>query len=252
MTLALWDRSGGSLAADCGSQVQWDVGWLVFGYRPGSLWGKSLEVYKAGRWDHFFPFLSFKVGNGERVRFWSDVWCGDRPLKVVYPWLFLIAGDRDALVADLMSFRNGVLHWELTFSQNVQDWEMDSMNSFMDLICSANVVGNGVDTLCWQRKSKGGFTVKSFYQSLRPSPPWMFPWKGVWKPKVPPRVAFFLWATVLGKILTAENLRKRHIIIVSCCCLCKSAGESIGHLFIIVQWQKNYGMQCSVSLGFCG
>ena len=60
----------------------------------------------------------------------------------------------------------------------------------------------------------------------------MFPWKGVWKPKVPPRVAFFLWVTVLGKILTAENLRKRHIIIVSWCCMCKSNGESIDHPFI--------------------
>jgi hypothetical protein len=102
----------------------------------------------------------------------------------------------------------------------------------MDLIYSATVEGNGVDTLCWQRKSKGGFTMKSFYQSLSPSPHRMFPWKGVWNPRVPPRVAFFLWATVLGKILTAENLRKRHIIIVSWCCMCKSDGESIDHLFI--------------------
>ena len=49
---------------------------------------------------------------------------------------------------------------------------------------------------------------------------------------MPPRVAFFLWVTVLGKILTAENLRKRHIIIVSWCCMYKANGESIDHLFI--------------------
>uniref|UniRef100_A0A2N9IJE2 Reverse transcriptase zinc-binding domain-containing protein n=1 Tax=Fagus sylvatica TaxID=28930 RepID=A0A2N9IJE2_FAGSY len=138
-------------------------------------YGVSLWKYIRRRWDHLFPFLSFKVGNGEKVQFWHDIWCGDRSLRVVYPGLFSIAGDRDASMADLISYRN--------------------------------------DTLCWQRKSKGVFTVKSFYQSLSPSPSRMFPWKGVWKPKVPPRVAFFLWVTVLGKILTAENLRKRHIII---------------------------------------
>jgi hypothetical protein len=48
MAIALWDGAGGFLEVDCGSQVWWDVGWLVFGIRPGSLWGESLEVYKAG------------------------------------------------------------------------------------------------------------------------------------------------------------------------------------------------------------
>jgi hypothetical protein len=89
-------------------------------------YGVSLWKFIRRGWDHFLPFLSFKVENGERVRFWFDVWCGDRPLKVVYPGLFSIAGNRDASVADLMSLRNGVLHWELTFSRNVHDWEMDS------------------------------------------------------------------------------------------------------------------------------
>ena len=195
-------------------------------------YGVSLWKYIRRGWDHLFPFLSFKVGNEEKVWFWHDIWCGDRSLRVVYPGLFSIAGNRDASVANLMSYKNGVLHWELTFACNVHDWEMNSMNSLMELIYFANVVGNGVDTLCWQQKSKGGFTMKSFYQSLSPSPSRMFPWKGVWKPKVPPRVAFFLWVTVLGKILTAENLRKRNIIIVSWCCMCKTNGESIDHLFI--------------------
>jgi hypothetical protein len=132
----------------------------------------------------------------------------------------------------LMSFRNDTLHWELTFSRNIQDWELDTMNSFMELIYSTNLDGNGVDTLCWQQKSKGRFTVRSFYRCLSPTPSLVFPWKGVWNPKVPPRVAFFLWTTVLGKILTADNLRKRKIVIVTWCCMCKDDGESIGHLFI--------------------
>ena len=87
-------------------------------------YGVSLWKYIRRGWDQFFPFLSFKVGNGEKVRFWHDIWCGDRSLRMVYPGLFSIAGDRDASMADLMSYRNGVLHWELTFSPNVHDWEL--------------------------------------------------------------------------------------------------------------------------------
>jgi hypothetical protein len=35
-----------------------------------------------------------------------------------------------------------------------------------------------------------------------------FMWKSIWKVKVPPRVAFFVWTATLGKILTLDNLRK--------------------------------------------
>ena len=59
-----------------------------------------------------------------------------------------------------------------------------------------------------------------------------FPWKAIWKPKAPSRVAFFLWTATLGKILTADTLRKRNIILVSWCCMCKVDGETIDHLFL--------------------
>ena len=90
----------------------------------------------------------------------------------------------------------------------------------------------GLITYARKRRSKGGFAVKSFYRCLNPPFTMKFPWKGIWKPKVPPQVAFFMWTAALGKILTAENLRKRNIVIVSWCCMCKADGESIDHLFI--------------------
>uniref|UniRef100_A0A2N9FA08 Zinc-hook domain-containing protein n=1 Tax=Fagus sylvatica TaxID=28930 RepID=A0A2N9FA08_FAGSY len=57
-------------------------------------------------------------------------------------------------------------------------------------------------------------------------------WRGIWKSKVPPRVAFFTWTAVLGKLPTIDNLRKRNMVIVNRCCLCKTAAESIDHLFL--------------------
>ena len=39
-----------------------------------------------------------------------------------------------------------------------------------------------------------------------------FPWKSIWKPRVPTRVAFFLWTATLGRILTVDNLRKKNTI----------------------------------------
>ena len=50
--------------------------------------------------------------------------------------------------------------------------------------------------------------------------------------KVPPRVAFFSWTASLGKILTTDNLQKRHIVVLEWCYLCKRCGESVDHLLL--------------------
>jgi hypothetical protein len=57
-------------------------------------------------------------------------------------------------------------------------------------------------------------------------------WKIIWKSKFPPRVAFFVWTAVLGKIITIDNLRKKNIIVTKWSCMCKKSGESIDHLLL--------------------
>ena len=54
----------------------------------------------------------------------------------------------------------------------------------------------------------------------------------VWQSKVPPRVAFFSWTAALGKILTTDNLWKRHIVVVERCFMCKMCGKSVDHLLL--------------------
>jgi hypothetical protein len=56
-----------------------------------------------------------------------------------------------------------------------------------------------------------------------------FPWKSNWRSKAPFRVTFFTWTTFLGKILTLDNLRKRHMI--DLCCMCKKSRKTPSHLF---------------------
>jgi hypothetical protein len=65
-------------------------------------------------------------------------------------------------------------------------------------------------------------------------------------------VSFFAWSVALGKILTIDNLRKSHVIVVDWCCMCKRKGEVVDHLFFIVRWLVLYGMLSSVTLGCHG
>ena len=41
------------------------------------------------------------VGNGQRVGFWKDKWCGAAPLCVSFLALFVIAMSKEALVEDV-------------------------------------------------------------------------------------------------------------------------------------------------------
>jgi hypothetical protein len=70
-------------------------------------------------------FLRFEVGDGSHIHFWHDLCCGDRPLKLSYPALFSIACSPDAWVVDNLSVVGGVAHWNVLFTRNVQNWEVE-------------------------------------------------------------------------------------------------------------------------------
>jgi hypothetical protein len=46
------------------------------------------------------------------------------------------------------------------------------------------------------------------------------------------RAAFFAWSVALGKILTTDNLRNRHVIVIDRCYMCKRNGEFIDDLLL--------------------
>ena len=51
---------------------------------------------------------------------------------------------------------------------------------------------------------------------------------------------FFVWVASLGKNLTAENLRKRNIILVNWCCLCKGDGEIVDQLLLHCHFLREF------------
>jgi hypothetical protein len=53
--------------------------------------------------NEFFSRGVFKVGNGEIVRFWEDVWLGDSSLANQYLSLYSIVQRNNVLVANVLS-----------------------------------------------------------------------------------------------------------------------------------------------------
>jgi hypothetical protein len=66
--------------------------------------------------------------------------------------------------------------------------------------------------------------------------------------------SFFAWSAALGKIFTVDNLRKKHVIIVDRCCLCKSNEESVATFFFNSMWLslcRMLSLLDLVCLGLC-
>jgi len=83
---------------------------------------KSPNPHGVGCWksitselDQFKSLVLFKVGNGFRVLFWRDVWCGERPLKDHFPDLFRMIHFKDATVNHVMSWNGDQSHWNIAF-----------------------------------------------------------------------------------------------------------------------------------------
>ena len=55
-------------------------------------------------WEAFSKNIHFKVGTGDRVRLWSDPWCGNSPLKLTYPVVYGIASNKGASVASSLEW----------------------------------------------------------------------------------------------------------------------------------------------------
>jgi hypothetical protein len=72
----------------------------------------GVGVWKCMRrgWDAFLAHhVRYEVGYCSKVLFWHDVWCGDLPLKTLFPESFTIACDKDTWVEENMQIENGTI-----------------------------------------------------------------------------------------------------------------------------------------------
>jgi len=66
-------------------------------------------------WSLFSSHTRLVLGDGFRIKFWDNVWCGEMPLKEAFLSLYAIACDKNSLVAAHMILENGSFQWDVRF-----------------------------------------------------------------------------------------------------------------------------------------
>ncbi|KAF5471044.1 hypothetical protein F2P56_011519 [Juglans regia] len=216
----------------------------IIDIKYGSIWGDwysnavrgayGVGVWKFIRngWEDLLSNFIFEVGRGTRIRFWHDIWCGDVALENAFPSLYRIASDKKASVADNMSISANSFHWSVSFSRVVQDWEVNDIVDFYNILYALKVQVGREDGLIWTHTGNKKFSVRSYYKFFTVHPTNAFPWKSIWKSNAPFKVAFFGWLASHGKILTIDKLKKRGIYLTDWCFMCKHSSESTDHLLL--------------------
>ena len=155
-------------------------------------YGVGLWKNISQRWPSFSHHILYDIGDGSNVKFWQDRWCGETSLAIRYPNLFRFCRNKDASVAELMKSANGVLFWDVRFFRGVHDQNLEAMSDFMETIYASPLRGLGEDKMCWIPSKHKGFRVSDYYKILVGNTFLGFPWKSIWKQKIPSRVAFFV------------------------------------------------------------
>lgn len=112
-------KYGGSWGQWCSMEVQ---GFMVLNG------GKTLED------GVFYRHTRFMVGDGSRIRFWHDIWHGDRALKDTFLIVYRIACRQEASVAEVMEISGGSLQWNVNFIKAAHDWEVGFLADFFSLL----------------------------------------------------------------------------------------------------------------------
>ena len=67
--------------------------------------------------------IGVKIGNGDQVLFWQDVWVGKSPFELSFPRLYMLSNQKNVFVNEVYKEETGGSKWKLEFRRNLFEWE---------------------------------------------------------------------------------------------------------------------------------
>ncbi|KAK2637873.1 hypothetical protein Ddye_025668 [Dipteronia dyeriana] len=133
------------------------------------------------------------------------------------------------------------------------DWDLQKLSFVLHWYVVHRIfsihIGNNhgiVDSAIWGISKNGNFSVSSAYKSqFNGSDFDIWQWNFIWCLNLPPRVLYFLWTLLHGKILTNEQRVVKGLNSNTICERCKVDSEDMDHVF------RGYRTACEIWEDIC-
>ncbi|KAL9859811.1 putative RNA-directed DNA polymerase [Arabidopsis thaliana] len=199
-----------------------DPKWLIKTSRWSSTW-RSISL---GLREVVLKGLSWVLGDGRSVKFWTDSWLHGQ--RLFEPGLGMRPDNPDTLmVHELWHFRRG---WDF---QRITPYISDQRRLELMAMVLDDMTG-AQDRISWRETQNGEFSVRTAYEMLTrdeaPRPNMEKFYTRIWRVRVPERVKVFLWLVGNQVIMTNAERYRRHLCDSEVCQVCKGGLETILHV----------------------
>ncbi|KAL9691852.1 hypothetical protein QQ045_012279 [Rhodiola kirilowii] len=187
--------------------------------------------------------MKLKLGSGNLISLWHDVWLGDSPLKIQYPKLFHLALHNKASVGEMGSWTGSGWKWLLNFRRELYQWEEESKRELEECLKHIQLKDREDDRIVWSFLADGKFSNNSLMKAALAIKSKKKSWEQVpfqlWSGLAPPKVETLIWRIYVDSLPSKLALWKRKVIRREedlVCVLCGKASESADHLLIHCEW----------------
>lgn len=158
--------------------------------------------------------LQRKLGNGNNVKFWEDLWLGHVPLKTSHNRIFLVSAQKRNKVSEMGEWEGEEWRWKLEWRRGWFEWEGSLLTSFMQVLDSISLRRDTQDGWTWNNNSAVPYSVKEVYAMLLQQQEQQEPdiFSTLWSSLIPSKVNAFRWRLLLNRVQTKDNLAKWGII----------------------------------------
>jgi len=125
-----------------------------------------------------------------------------KEIWTLFPDIHNLVLQQQSTIADLWTPQG----WNFVFRRHLNDLEIPRVTEFLRRIDQFSGLEMGRDKLQWLGNSKGIFKVGAVHMKLNhPNLQLLkWPWKHIWKAKIPYKVSCFVWLLAKKAVLTRE------------------------------------------------
>jgi len=224
--------------------------------RSASRWW--MDIYNVcgsttqGLW--FDKSFEWVLGEGNKVKFWEDIWAGEETLKCRFPRLYSISECKDRVIGEVGHWEDDRWEWDLSWRRQKFVWESNMEEQLLLAINGLRLRKGYPDTWKWKECEDGMFSVKSAYKALQiyDEDEVYEEFTMLWSTRVTPKAKILGWRVFLEKLPTKDKLLAKGVQLQhNLCDLCGTHEETIVHLFFSCRVAQMVWNMCDRWLRVC-